>query len=221
MDDVLLVTPEEINDSILQFCAEVSPRREPCYVSVKPESYSKINDCFNNVKKKVDQDGGSIEHGWQIWIWPNIFIEAEFHAVWNNCNNKYIDITKKEDDCDKILFLPDSRIKYEGYWVDSIRRNISNHKLVDLYIDINECGYLLLTSEAKPYIHQYELSDDQSIVYKDLSDWGNAIRDMLKDGLSRSSLCPCGSRIKFKKCCEKRLINIIQKIKRFSVNKPA
>ena len=49
---------------------------------------------MNNIKFKKSinpkEFGGNIEYGWMIWESPNLFIEAEFHAVWIDNKGEYI-----------------------------------------------------------------------------------------------------------------------------------
>ena len=71
---------------------------------------------------KVEKNGGGFQYGWQIWEWPDVMIEAEFHAVWNSPQGILIDITPKQIDTHKILFLPDANRTYEGKQVNNFRQ---------------------------------------------------------------------------------------------------
>ncbi|WFS63568.1 hypothetical protein LF599_05225 [Pseudodesulfovibrio thermohalotolerans] len=55
-------------------------------------------------KKKIEQNGGSTIYGWKIWIMPKIFIEAEFHAIWQSETGDYVDITPNRDGENEIYF---------------------------------------------------------------------------------------------------------------------
>ena len=89
-------TPVGISDEILTFCREIDPSTNPTFVDVIPTKDSKHQDCFSNVESHIKEFGGNIGYGWTIWESPNLFIEAEFHAVWIDNKRKYIDITPKK-----------------------------------------------------------------------------------------------------------------------------
>ena len=112
-------TPISINEKILELCKEIDPTTVPIFIDVIPAKDSLFNECYGNVAECVKKDGGKIEYGWIIWEIPEIYIEAEFHAVWSNHDGEYIDITPKEDGEKKILFLKDNERKFECYFAYS------------------------------------------------------------------------------------------------------
>lgn len=76
-------------------CRSIVFNSTPVFVDVIQETDAQINECFPNIVRKIDRDGGAIEYGGKIWEWPNILIEAEFHSVWIAPDGTYIDITPK------------------------------------------------------------------------------------------------------------------------------
>ena len=111
---MLQITPKIISKEIIEFCNEINETQNPHYVSVKPEAGCKIDECFWNVKNKVKLDGGKAQSGWIIVEWPNVWLEAVFHAVWISPQNNPVDITPSEmGDVQRILFLPDDTLEYD------------------------------------------------------------------------------------------------------------
>jgi len=128
-------TPKTITKPILQLCEELNKTQKPYFVRTKPESYSKTQECFENVRIKVKEEGGQSRLGWTIWETPKIFIEAEFHMIWISQKNVEIDITHHHPiNAHKILFLPDDTRKYQYKRIDNIRRSISDDPLVPQFI---------------------------------------------------------------------------------------
>lgn len=195
-------TPKEISDEILKFCRSISVS-EPFFVNVQPESFSKPSFCFPNVQEQIIKKGGQCVYGWQIWESACTFIEAEFHAIWKSLDNVCIDITPKKNNEKKILFLPDPRCIYEDKQVNNIREPLSSNGLIPHY---------LLTFDALFHLQNYGKRENQSEVklvgeeydiYQWLIHWQGALQQMIISGLSINSTCPCGSNLKYKRCCGK------------------
>jgi hypothetical protein len=52
--------------------------------------------------------GGSIQFGWVLWEDKQAdFVEAQFHSVWKNPKGELIDITPRQDNEKRILFITD------------------------------------------------------------------------------------------------------------------
>jgi len=169
-------TPTSINEEVLKFCKEVNPTTNPIFVNVIPIKDA-IYGCYGNVENHIKKNGGRIEYGWIIWEVPEIYLEAEFHAVWVNNEEEYIDITPKVDREKRILFLKDNKKKFEGKLIDNIRK-----PLVD-----NEFTRDLIRQGKK----NFEIKNKY---YKESP--GIKTRK-----IGRNELCPCGGGKKYKKCC--------------------
>lgn len=202
--------PSTLSYEVSDFCSDVSFQQKPFYVSVEPKPYCKMDCCFENVGRVVKECGGEIVYGWQIWLWEGVLIEAEFHAVWRTEGGEYVDITPKDLDYANILFLPDARMLYDGSRVDNIRKNLSNLKLVDMYIEIAKSIFLVKNKNSRPYDYEISLRGQDAEIYEVLSVWGYYIQQMLKNKQGRKSLCPCGSKKQFKICCEKKLKKVVE-----------
>jgi len=53
----------------------------------------------------VEEQGGAVQHGWALWEWPRVMVEAEFHAVWRSPDGSRLDVTPREDSQQRILFV--------------------------------------------------------------------------------------------------------------------
>lgn len=104
-------------------------------MAVRPMKGGVRNDCFENVNRYVEENGGQRQLGWAIWEWPSVYVEAEFHAVWRSPTNNYFDVTPNEPPYPWILFVADNRRPYVGAQVDNIRRAITSDSLVSRFIE--------------------------------------------------------------------------------------
>lgn len=209
------VVPSLDNEIVAKFCKTVNPRQDPLRLSVMPEQHCKVNECVENVMEKVKVNGGSSIYGWQIWLWPDVLVEAEFHTVWKSQDSSemYIDITPKASGCKTTLFIPDDRIKYKGMSIDNIRKNISPNSLVDLLISLNECRYSIINSASTPYESEFRLSQRNADVLHSLESSIAMLTVMLKQGNTKNNRCLCGSERKFKICCGKVISSMVSSIK--------
>jgi hypothetical protein len=173
----MITTPNEINEDILKFCNELDFTTEPVFLELFPVKDYILGECYGTVENHIKKNGGKIQYGWIIWEDPKIFLEAEFHAVWVNPQGEHIDIMPKIDKEEKILFLPDSKKKFDGELIDNIRKPL---------IDNDYTRSLMLHGKAN--------FDIKNQSYK------KSLRD--KTGKAgRNKPCLCGSGKKYKKCC--------------------
>lgn len=183
-------------------------------LKVQPEKGAMFSDCTEVVRKKVEESGGRIIYGWQIWK-SNFIIEAEFHAVWESPDNVLVVITPKPYGIHEILFLEDEDLVYEGKQIDNIRLNISNNKLVDHFIETHKAIYRLMNRGDRAYLHDEEfdqsLTDDEREEIVSHQNLRDALGMALNNGMTENSECFfCESSRKYKNCCGQ---NFIQKIR--------
>lgn len=192
-------TPDKITEDILKLCRQINNNR-PIYVQVVPEVGAEINECFVNVEKIVKQKGGAIVNGWALWKMANILVEAEAHSVWKNEDGDLVDITPHLQHERQILFLPDDKMKYKGENIGNIRMALTESPLVKEYIDLNEEAFNILR-KYKPHekIHLKDLPNR----YFEIQDRLLELSILFKSKVGRNDKCPCGSGMKFKKCCGK------------------
>ncbi len=193
-------TPLAISDKILALCQSISKSESPVYVQCKPEPYAQINECIPAVKKKVKECGGRIRYGWQIWEWPNVLIEAEFHSIWVSPDGQLLDITPKPWVVENILFLPDTDVKYEGKQINNLRVAIGDNPMINDFISICDA------------IFRFENKGEESVLYEWLHEMMLLTHNMIKSGLTRNGACPCGSGMKYKACHGKKLYKKLGRI---------
>jgi len=57
------------------------------------DEYSLPLECFKNVDKKIENQGGQKVYGWRIHNVFNLWYEAERHTVWRSKSGQLIDVT--------------------------------------------------------------------------------------------------------------------------------
>jgi hypothetical protein len=212
----MITVPEENDPYLLKLLKLVNATHEPLIVEIKPEPGAEVIDCFNVVKKKVEEAGGKCICGWQVWK-AEYLIEAEAHAVWETPEEELIDLTPKglPVPVTSILFVEDERMNYQGKQIDSVRMNITNNKLADDLITV--CKKIFQFGNEGDRANYYDLSQimnpEQLHHLKYLHVLKGLINMMLQNGGSKRSQCPCGSGMIYKDCHGKNLLSIINQIK--------
>ena len=203
-------TPKNISPQILELCKKLDDSQTPVFVPVRPVPGAIINECFPNVEHHVKKHGGSIQYGWIIWEHPGVIIEGNFHACWIDTAGELVDVTPKQDKEKEVLFLRDTKRVYDGTPVDNVRELITEdpaflktlrlqEELGKLRVKYNVDG----VSAAIP-VHELEkigFPVPAGAVALDMTGRNPARKNFGKVG--RNDPCPCGSGIKFKKCCGK------------------
>ena len=197
-------TPRDISEEILHLCAELVDNPQPLFLNITPIQDGQVNDCFQVVEAQVRRHGGSVCIGWEIWEWPLVLIEAEFHAVWRDDHGTLHDLTPKLLPVQRILFLPDPSRIYQGRQIDNVRRPISPEFDVADFIKASEAVFEFMNRGSRAERHgkivlegadaeEYDrIMDRKSIAYQRiLSRLGRT---------GRNDPCPCGSGDKYKKC---------------------
>ena len=72
--------------------------------------------------------------GWAIWEYPKVFIEAEFHSVWQAPDGVLHDLVPRQQPPVRILFVRDPRRRYVGRQVDNVRKPLTNDKNVKEFL---------------------------------------------------------------------------------------
>ena len=189
-------TPNEIAQKILDFCAEIEPTNRPFFVSVRPVTDVRFNYCLTDVPLHSPKWGGNTQFGWIIWECPNVFLEAEFHACWLNPDNELIDITPKPDNEAQILFLPDSYRIYEHKAIPNRRKALIDNEFTRLWL---KCENKKDEIRAKHFKND---EVDSVAAAAEFEKW-LALLGQGKQKIGRNDPCPCGSGLKYKKCCLK------------------
>lgn len=200
-----LTTPNSINKDVLDFCQEIDSTTKPIFVKFFPIKGYKCEDCYGNVERHIKKNGGRVQHGWIIWLDPEVFIEAEFHVIWVNNEEEYIDVTPKADKEEKILFLPDSERIFTGELIDNIRKPLVDNAHTRTMVKVGKRKFEI---DNKYYDGNPEIKIPESEI-KDLRIYQETVfsSEIQKDKLDgkikigRNEPCPCGSGKKYKRCC--------------------
>lgn len=196
-------TPPVITKQLISLATKVAPGKTPTYIPVCSESGAKVNECFHNVEAKVQKDGGSIVHGWQLWEWPNVLVEGEFHAVWRSPDGNLVDITPKADGEEKVLFVPDERRTYRGVTIDNFRVALRDDLLIHHFIKVSEqIAKVMNRGERAQQFGYVSVPADE---IEPLLRFQTLTGEMLSKGLRAHDECLCGSGKKYKRCHGKLL----------------
>lgn len=196
-------TPPEITKQLVRLAAAVAPGQTPLYVPVHPEPSAQVNECFPNVEAKAQKDGGAIVYGWQLWEWPNVLVEGEFHAVWRSPDGNLIDITPKADGEEKVLFVPDERRTYRGVSIDNVRIALRDDPLIHHFIKISE--HIVKVMNRGDRAQQFGYVSVPADEIEPLLMFQSLTGEMLRKGLGAHDDCLCGSGKKYKRCHGKLL----------------
>ncbi len=133
-------TADNTSSKIIALCQKIAPDQQAVYLDIEPIKEAVLNECYGNVAKVIQEFGGFVQYGWQIWeTLPGVMAEAEFHAVWKDVNGNLHDVTPKETTyITNILFLPDQTRIYEGRQIDNIRIALIEDPLVYGFIKNRE-----------------------------------------------------------------------------------
>lgn len=198
------VTPAEIGSELANLCTMLVAGTQPIYVSVRPESDTPTNECFPLVDVAVSRFGGTRLLGWSLWEFPGIFVEAEFHAVWESPNGELIDIAPKNRPVEKILFLPNKELTYTGRQVNNVRRPLSAEQCIVEYLATFDAEFELLNRGARAEQHgEIELTGSEAVAYTSLQQSRAFLAPevlQLAAYIGPYTPCPCNSGKKVKWC---------------------
>ena len=198
------VTPAEVSPKLAELCASLAPGIEPTYVAVRPIVGAPANECFPLVDASVLRDGGSSMLGWSLWELPGVFVEAEFHAVWASPTGDLIDVTPKNRQVSRILFLPGKDLVYFGRQVNNVRRALSSDPCITQYFATFDAEYALMNRGLRADQHgEVKLTESEADVYYSIQTQRAALFPQvlrLVALIGAYTPCPCNSGKKVKWC---------------------
>jgi hypothetical protein len=150
-------TPEALTEFVEKCAAKLSGN-PPIYVPYEQREGATVSGCFTNVRKAVEEEGGTIIYGWMLWELKGALIEAEHHAVWEKPDGTLVDITPKRDGEQSIVFVRDDSAIYTGKFIDMKRFAAFGNSLARTFIKVKgEVDALI-----KPYraVGQYTVPPD-------------------------------------------------------------
>ena len=99
---------------ILKLARQIDATRAPSFVAVEAGEECVPDRSFDNVAAMVRRRGGSMLTGWSLRELPTVYVEGAFHAVWRGPDGSLVDVTPRADGRTRILFVPDSKTRWEG-----------------------------------------------------------------------------------------------------------
>lgn len=122
----MLKAPNPRNPAVASFLRSlVSGPAKAKLISYEPLPGEKVQECFSIVPKKVAAHGGKERFGWLIFEIKGVWLEAEFHVVWERPDGALVDVTPRKQPLNRHLFLPDAKRVYEGVTVKSVFKALS------------------------------------------------------------------------------------------------
>lgn len=191
-------TPGEISRPIKRLIEKVVPGGNGIYLPVNPEAGAVVNECFPNVQAKLERDGGQMLCGWQVWEWPHVLVEAEFHAVWKSPAGALVDITPKTQNETHILFVPDPRLSYQGLAKDNVRVPLRDDQVIRHFIRVSELIVQVMNKGER--ISQYGHVSVPAHEILPLQEARGFLGVSLASGLRDHDACLCESGNKYKRC---------------------
>ncbi len=174
------------------------------YVDVQPLKDSPPDECFVLVEDRIQKHGGRAVLGWSIWEWPALFVEAEFHCVWEKPDTSLLDISPKKTPTARILFIPDAIRKYEGFQVNNVRKPLSKNEAVVQFLSASDAEYEFMNRGERRAQHgEIKVAGPDAQEYIGIQRAkAAAFLQMvkLKPNIGAYDPCPCGSGKKVKWC---------------------
>jgi hypothetical protein len=103
-----------ITKGILKLARQIEATQVPGFVAVEPGENCRPDCSYENVRAMVRQRGGSIQPGWRLREQATAYVEGALHAVWRGPDGSLVDITPRTDGETHIIFLSDSKVRWEG-----------------------------------------------------------------------------------------------------------
>ena len=209
---IFCTTPKKVSADIQLLCDKVVPGSEPQLVNVIAAEEAFPGECFYNVEKHVQKFGGKSVIGWQLWEWPGVFAEAEFHAVWEDPDGTLLDITPKADGETSTLFFPDPSRKYEEKRVANIKHPIAKGELVRDYIKLLDLGFEVVenfSTRVNPVMVHYGSMLEQAT---------QVVRAMLVKGRTTKGKCVCGGHLTYGDCHRNEVKDTIEALAKMVID---
>lgn len=173
---------------------------KPVFLRVQPRAGAKANGCVEAVNAAINDFGGQIVYGWQIWQ-TEIITEAEFHAVWRATDGTVLDVTPKAiPGIGHILFAEDPTIRYIGRQIENVRINNTGNALLDDMIQINEARFRMMNAGGRADETRVVLQGEEKEIYAYLGIIQINIETYIKEGGSTATECYCGSGGRYYEC---------------------
>ena len=114
------------------------------HLSGKPKAFSvprqafqdaQFGRCYVNASAYALASGGSVVSGWAIRVSPKLFLEAEQHAIVEDRQGRFLDVTPHPRNETKTCFVPDRKLQFSaagGATIENQYYAFCDGKLADL-----------------------------------------------------------------------------------------
>jgi hypothetical protein len=161
-------TPAELSPALRELCRHLVSDGAPSYVAHEPILPAPEKECFKIVDDLVARQGGQTIFGWALWERPQLFVEAEFHAIWKMSDGSLTDPTPRPRPFRSILFLPDPHRIYEGRQVNNVRRALRKHPAVESFIDAWDAQFELLNRGERAFQNEVSLTPEENAQLREI-----------------------------------------------------
>jgi len=206
--------PKSDSDAVQKLRLALGAEKPAVKVRVSGDPEALKQDCYVNVRHRVEREGGRMQLGWAVWQHSHLYIEAEPHAVFDpGKGGPWIDCTPHElgdgSRCYEILFIPNDNASYDFDTTD-----VPDNIRVPLVDDPSVAEALRLFSERTALMNSVPgidvplpldvkvkmetLKVRASMLLAGVMQPSTPLRSKQKVG--RNDPCPCGSGKKYKKC---------------------
>ncbi|MFK7967095.1 MAG: hypothetical protein AB8C46_24315 [Burkholderiaceae bacterium] len=179
-----MLAPTRLLPYIERFSREIlnaAQAPEPFFVNPLPPSdyVARVGqDAFELVAAHVSVAGGNAVNGWAIWERPNLYLEAEFTAIWAPPGEPPVYLPIPGHPAPRMLFLPDPQRKANGDYVDNKRRSLTKDKRVNDYLRLSEHRVAMLRKAGLRNSHQViSKTDEMRRIEHDIRDLLSKIND--------------------------------------------
>jgi hypothetical protein len=145
---------------VREFCDSIVRGSTPLVLVPRPPPGAPADHCFPLVQAAVAQHGGSMMCGWTIWERPKVFIEAEFHAVWDGPEG-VVDLSPLPPGIRHRVFVPDRTRSHDGRRIDNIRRPLSDDPAILELLRAWEARFEILNRGDLAYEDKVSVSYDE------------------------------------------------------------
>jgi len=190
-------TPLSISKEVSRAAQEVTNTSKPVFINIDPSDDAELEECFRNIKNHVNSYGGEIVYGWNIFVWPRVWVEFEAHSMLRKIDGSLRDITPRRDGEGIVLFLQDDSAEYKGLRRDNLRFSLSQSPLVKELMSAASEKAKIQFENQHPYIQEFVVNPKKLI---NAIETMNRIAVQLNWKPERNDPCPCGSRRKYKSC---------------------
>jgi len=203
--------PQGNSDAVMKLKAALKLDSAPMRLNALAESGSQELNCFEIIDQKVRRQGGDIRLGWSVWQHDDLFIEGEFHAVYDPGGGlQWIDCTPRPGSFSEILFIPDPDATYDlasTDVIDNCRVPLRSDPRIQAALDcFSEVATLMNSVQGVNVILPQDVARKVMACKIKATQLLSQVtqpqhRVVSAPKVGRNDPCPCGSRKKYKRCC--------------------